>query len=304
MKFSVFQASQRGGRAKNEDRVGHCRTRASALFMLADGMGGHPEGEVAAKLALRTLTDLFEIAAQPRVADPQEFLRTALGAAHRAITRYANDRAMLDMPRTTLVAVRVQDGRACWIHAGDSRLYHVRGGRLLFRTRDHSFVEHRPADAPPFAGSANRNMLFACLGSPTDPMFDLSEPQTLLPGDRLMLCSDGLWGNLPDADLLAGLAADHPVADAVQTLVAQALKAGGRRCDNVTALALHWDEPPVQDASRLMAEAGRDTGFESTLEGPGADDQSHDDFDDAAIERSIAEINEAIRRSNGAARKS
>ena len=127
MKFSVFQISRRGGREMNEDRMGYCYTRESGLFVLADGMGGHPEGEVAAQIALQTISALFQRQAKPQLKDVQEFLSGALLAAHHQILRYATDKGMLDTPRTTLVIAVVQDGRASWIHCGDSRLYMVRG---------------------------------------------------------------------------------------------------------------------------------------------------------------------------------
>jgi serine/threonine protein phosphatase PrpC len=71
MKFSVFQISRRGGREKNEDRMGYCYTRESGLFVLADGMGGHPEGEVAAQIALQTISALFQRQAKPQIKDVQ-----------------------------------------------------------------------------------------------------------------------------------------------------------------------------------------------------------------------------------------
>ena len=87
MKFSVFQISRKGGREKNEDRMGYCYTRESGLFVLADGMGGHPEGEVAAQLALQTVSALYQKEARPIVSDVNQFLSTALMAAHHQIIR-------------------------------------------------------------------------------------------------------------------------------------------------------------------------------------------------------------------------
>ncbi len=128
MKFSVFQISRKGGREKNEDRMGYCYTRESGLFVLADGMGGHPEGEVAAQLALQTISALYQKEARPVVKDVTEFLSASLMAAHHQIIRYASEKGMLDTPRTTLVAAIVQGTSATWVHCGDSRLYVVRGG--------------------------------------------------------------------------------------------------------------------------------------------------------------------------------
>lgn len=160
MKFSVFQISRRGGREKNEDRMGYCYTRESGLFVLADGMGGHPEGEVAAQIALQTVASMFQRQARPQLPDVQEFLSASLLAAHHQILRYASDKGMIDSPRTTLVVAVVQAGNAHWIHCGDSRLYMVRSGQLLTRTRDHSYMELR--NVPVALERINRNVLFTC----------------------------------------------------------------------------------------------------------------------------------------------
>lgn len=178
MKFSVFQVSRKGGREKNEDRMGYCYTSASAIFMLADGMGGHPEGEVAAQLAIQGIAALFQKEAQPELADAQVFLNNAVRAAHRHILRHAMDHGMLDTPRTTIVMAVVQNGALYWTHCGDSRLYLMRRGELLTRTRDHSLLEQdllKPSADRPDAPQ-NRNVLFTCLGSPTRPVFAVMGP--------------------------------------------------------------------------------------------------------------------------------
>src|ERR1700712_2209746 len=200
MKFSVFQISRKGGREKNEDRMGYCYTRESGLFLLGDGMGGHPEGEVAAQLALQTISALYQKEARPVVKDVAEFLSTSLMAAHHQIIRYASEKGMLDTPRTTLVAAIVQGTHATWVHCGDSRLYVVRDGQMLTRTRDHSYAERPKANAG--SQPVNRNLLLTCLGSPGMPVFDISEPLALQQGDRIMLCSDGLWGMLDDSQIV------------------------------------------------------------------------------------------------------
>jgi PPM family protein phosphatase len=168
MKFSVFQVSRKGGRETNEDSMGYCYTRESGLFVLADGMGGHPEGEVASQLALQTVSALFQQQAHPSVKDAANFLSSSLMSAHHQIIRYASNKGMLDTPRTTLVAAIVQGSSATWIHCGDSRLYLVRDGQLLTRTRDHSYLEHQPQGVVRM-DKLNRNILFTCLGSPGRP---------------------------------------------------------------------------------------------------------------------------------------
>ena len=141
MRFSVYQVSRKGGREKNEDRMGYCYTRDAGLFALADGMGGHPEGEVASQLALQTLAALFQRDAKPTLAEPLRFLHEAIIAGHHQLLRYATEKALIDTPRTTVVACLLQGNAAYWAHCGDSRLYLVRGDKLIARTRDHSYSE-------------------------------------------------------------------------------------------------------------------------------------------------------------------
>jgi serine/threonine protein phosphatase PrpC len=300
MKFSVFQVSRKGGREKNEDRMGYCYTRESSLFVMADGMGGHPEGEVASQLALQTVSALFQKEARTSVKDVPGFLTASLMASHQKIIRYASDKGMLDTPRTTLVAAVVQDGCATWIHCGDSRLYLVRDHALLTRTRDHSYIEHQPPGALR-PERINRNILFTCLGSPTRPVFDVTGPVTLQQGDRILLCSDGLWGTVDEDEIVEQLGS-RPVADAIPDLVERALRKGGARSDNVTALAMEWETADSFESTRGVSTDDIDDGvFASTIQS-GVLDSLIEELDDDAIERSIAEINEAIRRS--AARKS
>ncbi len=299
MKFSVFQVSRKGGREKNEDRMGYCYTRASAVFLLADGMGGHPEGEVAAQLALQAISALFQKRALPELQDVQAFLSDALLTAHRQILRYAMNRSALDTPRTTIVVAVLQAGKVSWVHCGDSRLYVVRGSALLARTKDHSLVEQdliQPIGSDASA-APNRNVLFSCLGSPSKPVFSLAGPMSLLQGDRIMLCSDGLWSSVPEDDIVAELS-QKPVDAAVPDLVEKALRAAGGTSDNVTCIALEWAESAAQEPSpaSISTDVISDGVFASTVQA-GWLDTTADDLDEEAIERSIAEINAAIRRS-------
>jgi serine/threonine protein phosphatase PrpC len=196
MRFSVYQVSRKGGREKNEDRMGYCYTRDAGLFALADGMGGHPEGEVASQLALQTLAAMFQRDCKPTLPDPLRFLHEAIVAGHHQLLRYATQKALIDTPRTTIVACLMQGNAAYWAHCGDSRLYMVRGDKLIARTRDHSYSELQQtmSQVVPMGDRFNRNVLFTCLGSPGKPVVDTVGPLLMQAGDRLLLCSDGLWG--------------------------------------------------------------------------------------------------------------
>ncbi|HNU10745.1 MAG TPA: serine/threonine-protein phosphatase [Rubrivivax sp.] len=301
MRFSVYQISRRGGREKNEDRMGYCYTRDAGLFALADGMGGHPEGDMAAQVALQTLAAVFQREARPALADPMRFLHEAVMAGHHQLLRYATSRSLVDTPRTTIVACVLQGNAAYWAHCGDSRLYLVRGDKLVARTRDHSYSELQEtmAQLVQLPERVNRNVLFTCLGSPGKPMIDASGPLLLQPGDRLLLCSDGLWSVMPDATITSVLAG-APISDAVPELVEQALREGGPRSDNVTALAVEWESAEdALAASGVSTQSLGDDVFASTIQASlhGELDES-DELDDAEIERSIREINEAIQRSS------
>ena len=305
MRFNVYQVSRKGGRQKNEDRMGYCYTRSAGLFALADGMGGHPEGEVASQLALQTLSAMFQRDAKPTLKDPLRFLQEAVLAGHHQLLRYATDRGLMDTPRTTVVACVLQGQSAYWAHCGDSRLYLLRGDKLLARTRDHSYTELHGALAqsgqpvPLEAQRFNRNVLFTCLGSPGKPVVDTVGPTVLQPGDRLMLCSDGLWGAISDDDIVRTLS-QHAVTDAVPELAEQALRSAGAKSDNVTVLALEWEgsdnpaEAPVVHTRSLGDEV-----FASTIQASLATGEAPaEELDDAEIERSIREINDAIKRSS------
>ncbi len=305
MRFNVYQVSRKGGRHKNEDRMGYCYTRSSGLFALADGMGGHPEGEVAAQMALQTLSALFQRDAKPALNDPLRFLQDAVLAGHHQLLRYATERGLMDTPRTTVVACVLQGQSAYWAHCGDSRLYLLRGDKLVARTRDHSYTELHGAlvqsgqPLPTDAHRFNRNVLFTCLGSPGKPVVDTSGPTRLHPGDRLMLCSDGLWGAVSDATIVQMLS-QRSVTDAVPELAEQALRSAGAKSDNVTVLAVEWEGAESQaEPAAVHTRALGDEVFASTIQASlAAGDAPSEELDDAEIERSIREINDAIKRSS------
>jgi serine/threonine protein phosphatase PrpC len=309
MRFSVYQISRKGGREKNEDRMGYCYTRDSGLFALADGMGGHPEGEVASQLALQTMAALYQRDARPLLADPLRFLQDAVMAGHHQLLRYASEKGLMDTPRTTIVACIMQGNAAYWAHCGDSRLYFVRGDKLIARTRDHSYSELQQTlnSVVPLNDRYNRNVLFTCLGSPGKPVVDTAGPLLLQEGDRIMLCSDGLWGTVED-DIITRHLTTRAISDSVPELVEEALRNGGVKCDNVTVIAMEWEsassEEPSAGGTSTSTDSLGDQVFASTIQasvgsgmGPG-DNVDVDDLDEAEIERSIREINEAIKRSS------
>ena len=205
----------------------------------------------------------------------------------------------MDTPRTTLVACVLQGNAAYWAHCGDSRLYLVRGDKLIARTRDHSYSELQEtlSHVVPIGERFNRNVLFTCLGSPGKPTVDTAGPLLMQAGDRVMLCSDGLWGSVGDPQIV-DLLSRHPISDSVPELVETALRNAGQKSDNVTVLAVEWESAEDGDStSGVSTQSLGEEVFASTIQASIADTPP-DDLDDAEIERSIKEINEAIQRSS------
>ena len=303
MRFSVYQESHIGARQSNQDRMGYCFTRDALLLLLADGMGGHIQGEAAATIALQTIAARFQQEAKDHLKNPEDFLGDSMLAAHREIHRYRALNNLPETPRTTLVAYVIQNGQAVWAHCGDSRLYWMRNGQLLARTRDHSKLEmliaQGKASASDNATHPDRNRIFNCLGAPADPLIDVSRRGELVPGDVLMLCSDGLWSALPEAELVRALT-DNTVMRAVPELVRSAARRAGRKSDNVTALAVTWEGASGHDlanSTTILTEALPSGSVTTTIMAPRhADLDGADVFSDTEIEKAIEEIRHAIEK--------
>jgi serine/threonine protein phosphatase PrpC len=284
MQFSIYKESRRGARKSNQDRVGYCHTQKALLMLVADGMGGHLRGELAARIAAQSITAAFRREARPRLSDPGSFLRRALIGAHHAILQQASDNALPEVPRTTCVACVVQDDAACWAHAGDSRLYHVRDGAILAQTRDHSvtqrLIDSRRLREESAAAHPERNVIYNCLGSVRLPQVELSNTAALNAGDTLLLCSDGLWSPLP-VELIGGTLRAAGIMRAVPALLDEAERRAGRVCDNLSAIAMTWEQAAPDPARPRQ---------------PRAAESRQVYLSDDEIERAIARIRSAFKR--------
>ena len=253
MKFSIFQHTRAGKRPYNEDRLGCWQNDSALLLAVADGMGGHAHGDVAAQIAVDSLGQAFARAAKPTIAAPEQFLADAIRQAHTQILEQAQRRKLGDNPRTTVVACAVQDGRAWWTHVGDSRFYLIRQGRVAARTRDHTYVQQL-VDAGKIREEAaenhpDRNRVMRCLGGPQPSVIDPAQSMVLKKDDILLLCSDGLWGPLTQRQILIGLIGRDP-AQALPELISLAEARAGASCDNISVVAMHWQELESSAASR------------------------------------------------------
>ncbi|MFC0253093.1 PP2C family protein-serine/threonine phosphatase [Massilia consociata] len=307
MQFSVYQQTHIGGRKVNQDRMGYSFTRDALLLVLADGMGGHMRGEIAATIALQTLSMMFRMQARPYVKKPERFLEEALQQAHWDILAYAEANKLPETPRTTVVACLVQHNCAVWAHCGDSRLYWVRRNQVLARTRDHSHLEYLIAKGRATEAQRNthpdRNKLYNCLGASQEPKIELSRQASLEPGDTLLLCSDGLWSMLPETEIVHRLSTST-IVQAVPDMVSMAAAIGGARADNTTALAITWQgahaapDVPNLISTQMLPEDEVSSTITAGAPLPGGADALRDAFDEDEIERAIAEIREAIEKSS------
>jgi len=303
MRFTIFQESRKGSRKINQDRVAYTYSRDTLLLVVADGMGGHAGGEIAAQICVRLFVERFQQEAKPILKNPLRFLQETMLRAHAALGSYANQFSMLETPRTTCVAVIVQANHAYWGHVGDSRLYLFRQGTLIGATKDHSKVQYLVDQGIIAPNEVNvhpdRNKIFSCLGGLVDPVIDLSKRTPLRNGDIMVLCTDGLWSVMPHGEM-ATLLTSTPILKTAPQMLREAERRGGPEGDNLSAIVVRWgpetltDEPSTTITETLgLGEFGTQIDKTLTLtdrKGP------QRDLTDDEIERAIAEIQSTIQR--------
>jgi PPM family protein phosphatase len=242
LRVEVAEVSLVGAREENQDRVVAHVGSGAAVIAAFDGMGGHADGARAAELGRKTLLARFTAAAQPLI-DPLSFLHLTLGAAHTEMVAIGLSMPMEMRPRATGAVCVVQDDTAWWAHIGDSRVYHMRAGRVLSRTRDHSHVELLLQEGLINAQQAQnhpmRNYVESCLGGdPMLPEMNVGRCVKLEIGDTLMVCSDGFWASLLDEDIAASLYSGVALPVALASIAEFAVRRGGAAADNSTAAVL------------------------------------------------------------------
>lgn len=302
MRFTIYQESRQGGRANNEDRTSYCYSREALLMVVADGMGGHHYGEIASQIAVQTLADSFQREARPTLDDPFRFLQRGMTNAHHAILDYAERHRLNDTPRTTCVACIVQDNIAYWAHAGDSRLFLMRAGKVIAQTKDHSririLLEEGLISEALAATHPDRNKIYSCLGSPTPPEIEFSRKTPLQHGDIVLLCTDGLWGEVP-GDTMAPALNGANIVNAVPMLLNMAETKGGPHVDNLSVVAVRWEDNYVDDASSSVStQTMRFDEVATHIEEFGRDPAHKTDLSEDEIELAIEEIRNAIEKFN------
>ncbi len=235
-------------RENNEDSVfvdppprGQAESHGS-LLIVADGMGGPPAGDLASRIAVETIPEVFYASKLEPDGDPAPLLRQSFNDANAAILKAANEKAGRFGMGTTCTALLLRGDEFWLAHVGDSRAYLLRDGRLQQLSRDHNVLERMRAEGelldedhhPPGAG-----LLTAALGTDDRPGADYSQrPRALKNGDRLLVCSDGLYGPVEEKDMRRLLGEGSPER-AAKRLVRAALEAGGP--DNVSVIVAHWE---------------------------------------------------------------
>jgi serine/threonine protein phosphatase PrpC len=245
MRYQLASLSLPGARPTNEDRVAVAERDNAVLMVLADGLGGHAGGALAAETLTQTLVRAFQTVRAPLIERPSAFLALSILQAHRLIVNLGRRAHPPLEPRTTCVACLVQNGYAYWAHVGDSRLYHLRDGRVLYRTFDHTTIEQLRRDGLLSEAEMNehpqKSRLLKCVGGPKPPTIALGEETLLKQDDILLLVSDGVWEAFTPEELAAQMDRPGPLEEHVEELLAAAERRMRTQCDNVSAVALRWE---------------------------------------------------------------
>jgi serine/threonine protein phosphatase PrpC len=303
MRFTIFQDSRKGSRKINQDRIAYIYGRDTLLMVLADGMGGHAGGEIAAQITVRLFAERFQQEAQSVLSNPLDFLHDTMRRAHAALGSYARQFSMIETPRTTCVAAIIQSGYAYWAHAGDSRLYLFRQGQLYSQTKDHSKVQYLLdrdlITENEIAYHPERNRIYSCLGGAVDPVIDLSRRTTLRTNDIVLLCSDGFWSVMPTREI-ANVLTSAPLLQAAPKMMREAQQRGGLDGDNLSTIIMRWDTDADSDPSPATETETLSLGeFQSEIERTiTVTDRTgaRRDLTDDEIEQAIAEIQATIQK--------
>jgi len=245
MKYQLAYHSLAGGRATNQDRVVAVERDNAVLMVLADGLGGHAGGAMAAEILTHTAQHAFEAVRQPLITKPSAFLALTIMNAHKAIVAHGEAQDPPISPRTTCVLCLVQNGYAYWAHVGDSRLYHFRNGQVLLRTRDDTYTEqlHRNGllSEEEMKQHPEKAKLLMAVGGSRPPSITLGDETPLATGDHLLLCTDGVWEALPDPELASFLKLSS-LEEGIEEMLLSAEQRMKQKADNLTAIGLRWND--------------------------------------------------------------
>jgi serine/threonine protein phosphatase PrpC len=231
--------SLKGGRAENQDFYGTAQTQYGELIVVCDGMGGHNGGRHAAEVAVETI---IEIVSKNNDKNPITVLQTAIEQASQAIWNESQVNRNLKGMGTTIVALLITPEKVISCHVGDSRIYQVRNGKILFRTYDHShvfeMVKAGLINEEQARLSEKSNIITRALGIRPTVEIEITDNLSYQKGDRFLLCTDGICGMIPESELVKMINEKGNVETVVSNLVEKidAIgKAHGGKHDNLTA---------------------------------------------------------------------
>lgn len=206
VELNTCYVSEVGGRQRNEDACGYWMSDASACWVVSDGAGGHGSGDIASRLVVTTTLSAFTTRPMVTPADALELLQAANAAVIREKT---SGKTRDDMHATAAVLLvdRFKE-QAVWAHVGDTRIYLFRGGRIIHQTRDHSLVQQMVdagyGTAAMIRSHPKRSLLTSAIGSAEPLSMSVSqEAIKIQPGDVFLMCTDGWWEYVEEADMEA-----------------------------------------------------------------------------------------------------
>ncbi len=300
MQYSVSHSSRLGNRKVNQDRCLICSRGQSVFLILADGMGGHEGGELAAQTFVDCLQAQFKMQAMP-IKNPRDFLVSCTLKAHLEIKKIETKSGQ--SPRTTCVCCLIQNGETIWLHSGDSRLYLIRNKRVYLRTHDHTHVENLLSNHIISEEEVNthpmRNYVTACIGSKkTTPHTSISQISNLKANDIILLCSDGLWSGLDNEEILR-LVNQTDIELATDQLTQTAESKTWPKSDNISALSFRFINATEKENSLEKLNKK----FE-TIPPNKANDEQNSKQNDNSINQAIDDINIAYQEYQDEIKKS
>jgi len=249
-RISAATGVHKGDRQYQQDQVIlliHPFFHGCVLGVVADGMGGRSGGRKASDQVILTARQLFE-SYSPEADEADTLLRRIAQEAHIVIRLTAVSAEQ--EPHSTIAAFVINPNGAChWVHAGDSRIYHFHGPRLVTRTKDHSYVQTLVDKGEISEEEANdhpqSNILVGCLGADIDPPLTFHQIARLQPGHVLLACTDGLWHYF-SSDELSSVLDNFTPREAAEFLVEKArLRAQGTG-DNLSMIIVKIEHSPVE----------------------------------------------------------
>lgn len=239
MPWTIKADSNIGGREEQQDRylVVSSADGKDHLLVVADGAGGHKTGGLAAQTAIDCIRENLELLWSNT--DPDTFLNKLIHMCNKRVLAVGGD----EMACSTLVLVLIRDDEIFWGHVGDSRFYLIRDGNVVTKTTDHSVIElqrQRAAQDADAVVSASANKLYMCLGAMANITPEVSS-SLVRKGDTLLLCSDGLWGQIDMQPLMSELNGPLLTLESLNKWTKKASHSKSERSDNITLVAAKFE---------------------------------------------------------------